>query len=85
MRNGNNKCTLCPSGFFGKSPYTTRSVMIKDFYTNFYGTRKTICTPKKHRPPFLNKRDRRLIRLIARLIQNFHNFQMIDYIFKFKK
>ena len=33
MRNGNNKCTLCPSGFFGKNPYTMRSVMIKDFYT----------------------------------------------------
>ena len=80
MRNGNNKCTLCPSGFFGKNPYTMRSVMIKDFYTNFCGTRKTSCTPENHRPPFLNNRDRKLIRLMAQLIQVFHNFQMINYI-----
>ena len=80
MRNGNNKCTLCPSGFFGKNPYTMRSVMIKDFYTNFCGTRKTSYKPEKHRLPFLNKRDRKLTRLMARLIQIFHNFQMINYI-----
>ena len=55
MRNGNNKCTLCPSGFFGKNPYTMRSVMIKDFYTNFCGTRKTSSTSERHRPPFFKQ------------------------------
>ena len=55
MRNGNNKCTLCPSGFFGKNTYTMRSVMIKDFYTNFCGTRKTSSTPERHRPPFFKQ------------------------------
>ena len=86
MRNGNNKCTLCPSGFFGKNPYTMRSVMIKDFYTNFCGTRKTSSTSEEHRPPFLNKRDRKFIGFMhmALLIQTFYNFQMINYIIMIK-
>ena len=79
MRNGSYKCTLCPSGFLGKNPYTARSVMIKDFYTNFCGTRKTSSTPEKHRPPFLNKRDQKFIRLMQQLIQYFQNVQRMNY------
>ena len=84
MRNGNNKCTLCPSGLFCKNPYTMRSVMIKDFYTNFCGTRKTSSTYTIHitqeNTDHRFKQPKLKVNSIdGAIYSSFHNFQMITY------
>ena len=48
--------------------------MIKDFYTNFCGTRKTSSTPERHRPPFFKQTRSKVNSIDGAIDSNFSQF-----------